>query len=127
MEGFLHKLRIKVIRDKCAYLLNEFLEDIKILSEENGLQEPVIKNTTTLKRKILEKYGDDISFFPKGKFLLVHASDMDPCEYAIAALHGYGLRDEDLARSFGNMIKRKIKIKHSASYEWKQRHDKYAA
>ena len=65
MEGFLFKLRIKVIR---AYLLNEFLEDIKILSEENGLQEPVLKNTTTLKRKILEKYGDDISFFPKGKF-----------------------------------------------------------
>ena len=34
---------------------------------------------------------------------------MNPCEYAIAALHGYG--DEDLARSFGNMVKRKIKIK----------------
>ena len=50
MGGFLYKLRIKVICDKCAYLLNEFLEDIKFLSEENGLQEPVIKNTTTLKR-----------------------------------------------------------------------------
>ena len=67
MGGFLYKLRIKVICDKCAYLLNEFLEDIKILSEENGLQEPVVKNTTTLKRKILEKYGDDISFVSKRK------------------------------------------------------------
>ena len=89
MEGFLYKLRIKVIRDKCAYLLNEFLEDIQISSEENGHQEPVIKNTTTLKRQILEKYGN-ISLFPKGKFLLVRASDMNPCEYVIAALHGYG-------------------------------------
>ena len=33
MEGFHYKLRINVIRDKCAYLLNEFLEDVKILSE----------------------------------------------------------------------------------------------
>ena len=81
------------------------------MREENGLHDPVIVNTTTLKRKILEKYGDDISFFPKGKFLLVHASDMNPCEYAIAALHGFGLRDENLPRSYGNMIKRKIKIK----------------
>ena len=34
---------------------------------------------------------------------------MNPCGYAIAALHGYGLRNEDLARSFGNMNRRKIK------------------
>ena len=32
MEGFLCKLSIKVIRDKCAYSLNEFLEDIKIVT-----------------------------------------------------------------------------------------------
>ena len=97
-------------------MLNEFLEDIEILSEENGLQEPVIKNTTSLKRKILKKYGNDISFSPKGKFRLAHASDMNPCVYSIAALQGYGLRGEDLARSFGKMIKMKIKIKKERIY-----------
>ena len=33
---------------------------------------------------------------------------MNPCEYSVATLHGYGLRDDDLARSFGKMIRRKI-------------------
>ena len=90
------------------------LRDIEVLSEENGLEDSVIKTTSTLKRKINETYSDEISFFPKGKFLLVHSSDMNPCEYSVATLHGYGLRDDDLARSFGKMIRRKIHKKKVA-------------
>ena len=49
-----------------------------------------------------------ISFFPSGKYLIVHVSDINPCEYGIAALHGCGLRDDDIPRSFGRLIRCKF-------------------
>ena len=57
---------------------------------------------------IIKKHEDNISFFPKGKYLLVHASEMNPCEYTLATLHGCGLRDQDLTRAFGKMMRRKV-------------------
>ena len=37
----------------------------------------------------------DISFKAVSKYLLAYASDTNPWNYAIAGLHGCGLRDED--------------------------------
>ena len=42
---------------------------------------------------------------------MVHSSDTDPCEDAIAALHGCGLREEDLVKSFGKMLRRVLSSK----------------
>ena len=44
-------------------MLNELLEDIMSLCEESGLSEAVINNTTSLKRKLIDVYGEDIAFF----------------------------------------------------------------
>ena len=101
LDIFHQRIKSKIIRERCAFLLNELLVDMKILSEEQGLDEPPINNTRSLKRYVAATFEDEISFFPKGKYLLVHASEMNPCEYSIATLHGCGLRDEDLARAFG--------------------------
>ena len=84
------------------------MEDICIISDEQGLEVPPFTNTRSLKRFIIKKHEDNISFFPKGKYLLVHASEMNPCEYTLATLHGCGLRDQDLTRAFGKMIRRKV-------------------
>ena len=73
-ESFMLKLRINVVRDKYAYLLSELLMDIKMISEEQGLSEPLFGNTSTLKRKIIERFPDEIDFFPQGRYLIVHAS-----------------------------------------------------
>ena len=108
LDIFSQRIKAKIIREKCAYLLNELLEDICIISDEQGLEVPPFTNTRSLKHFIIKKHEDNISFFPKGKYLLVHASEMNPCEYTLATLYGCGLRDQDLTRAFGKMIRRKV-------------------
>ena len=63
VQGFLFKMQIKIIRDKYAFLLSELLEDIAVMSEDHGLPDPVITNTHTLKRRILEEFPEEMSFF----------------------------------------------------------------
>ena len=52
------------------------------------------------------------------KYLLVYASDTNPYEYAIANLHGCGLRDDDLGKAFGRMIRRNLQNKHQQERKW---------
>ena len=118
LQAFYYQVRTSIVRDKNAFLLNELLEDIKILSDEQGLPFPAIEHTATLKQKLIQEFEERISFFPSGKYLLVHASDVNPCEYAIAALHGSGLRDDDLARSFGRMVRRKLQKSADHQKQW---------
>ena len=49
-------------------------------------------------------------FLPKDKYLIVHRSDINPCEYVLAILKGKGRKDYDIIKSFGEMIRREIKI-----------------
>ena len=58
-------------------MLNEFLKDIATKSEEQSV-EPPITHASTLKLKLLEKFGDDLGYFPSGKQLIVHAADANP-------------------------------------------------
>ena len=111
LESFMFKLRIKVIRDKFAYLLHELLNDVKLLSEEHGLSQPLFGDTYTLKRKIIERFPNEIDFFPQGKFRIVHASDINPCKYAVNVLQGCGLRDRDIIRSFAALVKKLMNTK----------------
>ena len=95
---------------KDAFLFSSLLEDIKTLIELNGLMEPIIWNTRTLKRKrFINKFSDDISFYPKVKYLIVHSSNFDPCEYVVAILRGKRLKDHGIIISFGEMIWRKLR------------------
>ena len=67
-----------MIHQKEAFLISDLLDDIKRLSIENGLEGTFITNTHTLKRKIAERFPDDIFYYNKGKYLIVHCSDMNP-------------------------------------------------
>ena len=75
-----------IVHEKDAFLLSHLLEDIKRLTELSWLTEPIISNTRTLKRRTIDKFSDDISFYPKGKYLIVHSSDANPCENVLAIL-----------------------------------------
>ena len=97
-------LKKRIVHEKDAFLLCDVLEDIKRLSEHNELTEPIISNTRTLKRRITDKFSDDISFQPKGKYLIVHSSDVNPCWYVLAILKGKELKDYDIIKSFGEII-----------------------
>ena len=85
---FLLNLKKSVLHQKEAFPLSGLLNDIKRLSNENGLEDALIGNTCTLKSKIAERFPDDMSYYSKSKYLIVHCSDMIPCEYAIAVLKG---------------------------------------
>ena len=98
-------LKKRIVHEKDAFLLNDLLKDIKRLSELDGLMEPIISNTRTLKRRIIDKFSDDISIYPKDKYLIVHSSDVNPCEYVLAILKGKGLKDYDIIKSFGKKNK----------------------
>ena len=116
---FFLALKKRIVDEKDAFLLSNLLEDIKCLSELNGLMEPIISNTRTLKRRIINKLLDDISFYPKDRCSIVHSSDVNLCEYVLAVLKGKGLTDYVIIQSFGEMIRRKIKVTaKKQSPEW---------
>ena len=77
LEKFFLALKKIIVHEKEAFFLSDQLQDIKGLSKLNGLTEPII-----------DKFSDDISFYPKGKYLIVHSSDINPCEYVVAILKG---------------------------------------
>ena len=84
VEEFFLSLKKRVIHKKEDFLLSELLGDIKRLSIENVLEDALITNNSTLKRKIAEGFLDDISCYNKDKYLIVHHSYMNLCKYAIA-------------------------------------------
>ena len=91
-------------------MLSNLLEDIKTLSELNGLMEPIISNTRTIKRRgAINKFSNDICFYPKVNSLIVHSSNFNPCEYVRAILRGKRLKDYGIIISFGEMIRRKLR------------------
>ena len=66
----------------------------------------------------MQEYFNDIAFFPSGKYVLVHPIDMNPCTYSIATLHGCGLRDTDLNKAFGRMLRRNLQEKQKRDITW---------
>ena len=97
-------LKKRIAHEKEAFLLSDLLKDIKRLNEVNRLTEPIISNTRILKRRIIDKFSDEISFYPKDKYLIVHRSHVNPREYTPVLLKGKGLKDDDKIKSSGEMI-----------------------
>lgn len=67
-----------------------------------------IKATKTLKNKLLEHFEELIDFHSISKYVIVHSSCVNPCEYSVAVLLGRGLQDQDHVRSYSNFIRRKL-------------------
>lgn len=108
MADFFKAVRIKILGKKEAFLLHAMLADIKSFSEEYNMP-PVIKHTVELKRQLIAEFSDEICFFPSGKYLIVHASSINPCQYSIAILQGRCLRGDEFVKSFSNFIRLKVK------------------
>ena len=87
------KLRVR----KFLGLLPTFAE----ITEENLVEE----NRPILNR--VNKFSDDIFFYPKVKYLMVHSSNFNRSEYVPAILRGKRLKDYGDIFSFGEMIRRK--------------------
>ena len=107
-RDFFQLFKRKVLKDFEAYLMSELMKDIKEMSEDSGLTQSSIKHSYVLKAKLQDVFGDQISFYKAGRQQIVHPSNLNPCMYAMATLQGAGLRDDDLSKAFGRMIKRKL-------------------
>ena len=68
----------------------------------------MIDNTKELKRRLIEKFDEKIGFFSSVKQLIVFPIEVNPCQYSVAALDGFGLSDNDIIRSFARMVRRKL-------------------
>ena len=60
LEEFLLSLKKCVIHQKEAFLLSALLDDIKSLTIEKGLEDALITNTRTLKKKIAEGFPEEL-------------------------------------------------------------------
>lgn len=108
MDNFFWLFHRNVIENHDAYLLTELIEDIKEMSEDYELTEPPISKTFVLKKKLIEKYGDEVNFGKICNKLVVHSSDVSPFAYSMATIQGHGLREADLTKAFSRLIRRKI-------------------
>ena len=109
LSNFYLKVRLKILSQKQAFLLHQLLSDFTQMCKDYCVPDTYFfTSTKSLKRYLSKKIEDELSFFPSGKFVIVHSSSVNPCEYSIATLQGDGLRDEDFVKSFASYVKRKI-------------------
>ena len=81
----------------CGALLSE---TIFYVSEENGIEESVISINKTLKRKIIDTFPEETSFYPNGKYLIVPSSNIKPCQFIAVVLKGKGLNVSSTRKVF---------------------------
>ena len=86
------------------------MQDIQEISEEHGLEEPPAKlrHSGRLKEKLLEHFGKKIQFTKIGNKNVLHSRDISSLTYTEATLIGHGLRENDIAKTFANLIRRKF-------------------
>ena len=78
----------------------------------------MIDNTKELKRRLIEKFDEKIKFFSSVKQLMVFPIEVNPCQYSVAALDGFGLSDNDITRSHARMIRRKLQTCNQLRESW---------
>ena len=79
---------------------------------------PLIDNTKELKRRFIEKFDEKIGFFPSVKQSIVFSIEVNPCQYSVATLDGFGLSDNDIIRSFARMVRRKLQTGNQLRESW---------
>ena len=107
MNEFLNIIRVNVLCEENAYLLNELLIDWINLCDERAI-ETTIYYTWQLRKRLETQFIEEIAFFPSGRNIIVHSASTNPCLYSTATLKGSGLRDTDITKGFACMVKRKI-------------------
>ena len=99
-----------MINKKSCFFLWDLLIEINDMYEKYGC-EVKIARTKDSKKLITETFPEEIRFTSASGFqgspLVLHASDVNPTDYALASLVGAGLRGAEITVAFA--IHRKIK------------------
>ena len=70
-------LKVKILREKNAYLLKELLEDVKNLCKEHNTV-PFINDTKPLRRCLEKNFNDQIGFLNSGRQVIVYSAETNP-------------------------------------------------
>ena len=98
---------MKVIKDYEKFLVNELIQDIQEIREERAELRYIIR----LKEKLLDHFGEEIQFTKIKNKNVLHSSNVSPLTYTEATLKGHGLREDDIAKVFANLIRRRLSAK----------------
>ena len=99
-----------MVKDKDAYILSELLRDFEEISKEFGLEEPPVrlKHTYQLKKMLISRLGEEIRICKLSNRDVVYPKSVDQFSYSQATLKGHGLCDDDIAKAFSNLVRRKL-------------------
>ena len=86
------------------------------MSVDADLAERFRKYTQELKNLLYETFEGKIAFYKVNKRLIVHSSNVNPCQYALATMTGADLRDDDLTKAFTRLVRGKLKGKDPPSW-----------
>ena len=117
LDDFLSKVERCIIFQRSAFLLSNFLKELMKLYKNYGIC-PLIDNTKELKRRLIKKFDEQNGFFLPGKQLIVFSIEVNPCQYSVATLDGFGSSDNDIIRSFARMVRRKLQTGNQLRESW---------
>ena len=70
-----------------------------------------MRHSNRPKEKLLGHFDAEIQFTKIGNKNLQHSSDISQVTYTETTLKGHGLRGDDIAKAFANLIRRKLSKK----------------
>eukprot|EP00794_Sanderia_malayensis_P011520 gene11520-12711_t len=104
IERIFASIRKNVVHQKNGFSWSELLRDYYNLCHEED-SECLLAGTRSLKRSLQKEIPN--GSYPSSRQEIVHAADMNPCEFSTATLRGHGLRDNDLIKAFASLLRRK--------------------
>ena len=84
-----------------------------------------MRHSDRLKEKLLDHFDKKIQFTEIGNKNVLHSSDVSPLTYTEATLIGHGLREEDIAKAFANLIRRKFAGKRNLKKPADPKHQRH--
>ena len=123
LNDFLSKIALCIVYKSNAYLLYELLKDWLSTWEESELILNITQ-TQLLKKETIKRFPESTRFYKSGQFVIVYSQYTNTCEYSISTLKDFGLRNEDIMKSFANMIKRNTSQPSDGSLEFLYNPDK---
>ena len=94
------------------------MQDVEEMSSDSDLDEPFVTYAYQLQDLLAKTFKNQISFYKEGVTckIIVHCIDVNPCTYALAAMRGAGLKDDDLTKAFARLVRRKLKGSEAVSW-----------
>ena len=71
---------------------------------------PIFTHTVSLEKELLNKFENDLDFFPSAKFFVIHSSTKTSCQYSATILKGQIFQDKHNVRSSASVLRKKVEI-----------------